>query len=141
MPSQPARLTSSRRVGIGSLVAMLVLLAAWLPADAASPDPHTLTCGSGFPYSASANAGISPGAFASTDNTYSACYYLYLNGSALISGGIQDINYGQWYPNWPPGVLWVPVDSPVYDMQGTHNVCQTSSYTICNPVWVYSHAY
>lgn len=42
----------------------------------------------------------------------------------------------------PKGIIRrLSLDQSIYDIQGTHNVCQTSSGTICNPVWVYTHAY
>lgn len=108
---------------------------------ASSPVSATLTCGSSYPYQAAARASISGvQRFISTENTYSACYYVYLNGNA--TGSTYYVNPGGWVPGWQPLALWdVGTDQSVYDIQGTHNVCQTSSGTICNPVWVYTHAY
>jgi hypothetical protein len=100
-----------------------------------------MTCGSSFPYSAVAKSYKSPAAHTVTENTYSACYWVYLNGVGYDPYGSYEYFLGGWVPYWPPGVLFSPTLSPIVEMKGTHNVCQTSAGTICNPTWVYTDAY
>jgi hypothetical protein len=117
------------------------MLLLWARAEAASPVSQAMSCGSGFPYSGVARASISGlQRFASTENTNHACYYVYLNGNATGSSNYY-VYPGGWTGGWPPVVAFdVGYDLTVYDVQGTHNICQTSSGTICNPAWVYTDA-
>jgi hypothetical protein len=134
------RTLGATRVAIALVV--IALTVGWLQAEAVSPVSQSMSCGSGFPYSGAGRASVSGyQRFASTENTYNACYYIYLNGNATGSPNYY-VYTGGWVSGWAPFVSFdVSYDLTVYDIQGTHNICQTTSGTICNPSWVYTDAY